>query len=160
MLGTSFERPSGSSPEGELSNEQATEVTMSNHYDVIVLGAGSPGEHCAGALAEGGLRVALVERELVGGECSYWRASRPRRCCGRGRLRTRPGKRRQPPRSMERRRSPGGTSWSPSTPTPGKSAGSPPSASTYCVATAGSREPESSRLMACITAPSMSSSRA
>jgi len=45
---------------------------MSETFDVIVIGGGPAGENAVGRCAAGGLSVALVERELVGGECSYW----------------------------------------------------------------------------------------
>src|SRR3954452_25639516 len=41
-------------------------------FDVIVIGAGPAGEVAAGRLGEAGLAVALVERELIGGECSFY----------------------------------------------------------------------------------------
>ena len=44
----------------------------SRAFDVVVIGAGPAGEVAAGRLAESGLEVALVERELVGGECSFY----------------------------------------------------------------------------------------
>ncbi len=45
---------------------------MDDEFDVIVIGGGPAGENVVGRCADGGLEVALVERELVGGECSYW----------------------------------------------------------------------------------------
>jgi dihydrolipoamide dehydrogenase len=45
---------------------------MADIYDVIVLGAGPTGENVADRAVRGGMTAAIVESELVGGECSYW----------------------------------------------------------------------------------------
>jgi dihydrolipoamide dehydrogenase len=45
---------------------------MDENFDVVVIGAGPAGENVAGRVAAAGLSVAVVEAELVGGECSYW----------------------------------------------------------------------------------------
>ena len=45
---------------------------MAGRYDVAILGAGPGGEHAAYALHAAGRKVALIERELIGGECTNW----------------------------------------------------------------------------------------
>jgi len=45
---------------------------MTDHFDAVILGAGPAGEVAVSALADGGLRCALVEQELIGGECTNW----------------------------------------------------------------------------------------
>jgi pyruvate/2-oxoglutarate dehydrogenase complex dihydrolipoamide dehydrogenase (E3) component len=45
---------------------------MPTDFDAIVIGAGPGGEVVTSRLLDGGMRVALVERELIGGECAYW----------------------------------------------------------------------------------------
>ena len=54
-----------------------------NEYDVIVVGSGPVGENVADRVVRGGLTAILVEKELVGGECSYWACEPSRRCCDR-----------------------------------------------------------------------------
>ncbi|GFG48621.1 pyridine nucleotide-disulfide oxidoreductase [Mycolicibacterium agri] len=52
----------------------ATQVAdpQNGAYDVVVLGAGPVGQTVTARIQSAGLTVAIVERELVGGECSYW----------------------------------------------------------------------------------------
>ena len=50
----------------------AADGAASDDFDVIVIGAGPTGENVADRAVRGGLTAAIVESELVGGECSYW----------------------------------------------------------------------------------------
>lgn len=45
---------------------------MPEIYDVVIIGGGAAGENVAGRVAPAGLSAAIVEAELVGGECTYW----------------------------------------------------------------------------------------
>ena len=47
-------------------------IAQDAEYDVVVIGAGSTGENVAGRVVRGGFTCAIVESELVGGDCSYW----------------------------------------------------------------------------------------
>ena len=114
---------------------------MTVHHGVIVVGGGAPGEHCAAALADGGPRVAVIERELVGGECSYW-------ACTPSKTLLRPGKAVHAASDAAataqvdaQPRSPGATSWCRTTRTPVSGAGWSSTASTCCAAPVGSPDP-------------------
>lgn len=69
----SHPRPSPMIPKPtRLQITEASEMEIQDTYDVIVIGGGPAGENVADLAGRTGLRVALVEAELVGGECSYW----------------------------------------------------------------------------------------
>jgi pyruvate/2-oxoglutarate dehydrogenase complex dihydrolipoamide dehydrogenase (E3) component len=57
---------------GRVSGPGSSTSTAEQTYDVVVLGGGSTGENVADIVVRGGLTAVLVEKELVGGECSYW----------------------------------------------------------------------------------------
>lgn len=48
------------------------DIMSQSSYDVIVIGAGPVGHAVAGQAHAAGLSVVVIERELAGGECSYW----------------------------------------------------------------------------------------
>src|SRR6266498_1803676 len=121
-------------------------MASSSDYDVIVLGGGAPGEHCAAALAARGLGVALVERELVCGECSYW-------ACIPSKSLLRPGDAAHGAREVGATAEVDvgaalalrGTSWCRAIPTPVRSAGLRTGASSWCATRAIWPEPAWSR---------------
>lgn len=51
---------------------EAKDQTMDEQFDAVVIGAGIAGETCARRLNAGGMRVAIIERDDIGGECAFW----------------------------------------------------------------------------------------
>lgn len=62
----------GADRRGGVDDNDEREAMDADSFDVIVIGAGPAGEVLAGRMAQRGFRVAIVERELVGGECSFY----------------------------------------------------------------------------------------
>jgi pyruvate/2-oxoglutarate dehydrogenase complex dihydrolipoamide dehydrogenase (E3) component len=69
---TSGGGPRPAAPAGGPDTSADDPGTGPDTFDVIVIGAGPVGENVADRVVQGGLSAAVVERELVGGECSYW----------------------------------------------------------------------------------------
>jgi len=57
---------------GALYHRRLVHTIHRKMFDVVVIGAGPVGENVADRASQGGLKVAIVENELIGGECSYW----------------------------------------------------------------------------------------
>jgi hypothetical protein len=132
-------------------------MSSSNAHDVILLGGAAPGEHCAAALAVRGLKVAVVERELVGGECSYW-ACIPSKSLLRPREAVLGALEGEATAEVDvQAASRGAISWCPITPTPARRGGWWTAASTCSVAPAGSPAPAWSESTASATGRSTSS---
>ena len=59
-------------PLGPRKQSEPADSGAQDSYDVIVFGAGPVGQNVAARACAAGLTVAVIERDLVGGECSYW----------------------------------------------------------------------------------------
>lgn len=55
-----------------MSTSTTDRTRPETEFDVLVIGGGAAGENVADVAARGGLRVGLIEHELLGGECTYW----------------------------------------------------------------------------------------
>jgi pyruvate/2-oxoglutarate dehydrogenase complex dihydrolipoamide dehydrogenase (E3) component len=62
----------GDIPTAVRSRDERRIAVAEREFDVVVIGAGAPGEVVAGRLGEAGMEVAIVEERLVGGECSFY----------------------------------------------------------------------------------------